>query len=364
MAKSLLFIPDISGFTNFVQNTEVEHSQHVIAELLEVLIAANTQQLSLAEIEGDALFFYKENEVLSQEKLLAQIETMYTAFYGHLKIMEKNRICPCMACSSAINLQLKIVAHIGDLQFLKVQNNRKPFGEPVIQVHRLLKNTIDSDNYALISKELAEEIDLSLSYKSSLFHFEQGNDTYDTKNIDYIFSEIDANKLKLKPFLEESHIVLNKAPNMVFERVFKTTSNQLLEVITNYKYRNLWSEGVDDIEFNINEVTRLGTEHACVIGGKHLNFKVVTKKNKHNELIYGEQSIDSPLFKELYQFFNITTISDTESKLEVEFYWEPKSFVKKIMIAFFAKKLLIKNFTGSLDRLEEVIKNLKNLETN
>ncbi|MEM9143060.1 MAG: DUF2652 domain-containing protein, partial [Bacteroidota bacterium] len=70
MANSLLFLPDISGFTKFVQSTEVAHSQHVISELLEVLIDANTQQMELAEIEGDALFFYKEGELLSQEKLL------------------------------------------------------------------------------------------------------------------------------------------------------------------------------------------------------------------------------------------------------------------------------------------------------
>ena len=58
MSKSLLFIPDISGYTNFIQTTEVEHSQHVIAELLEILIDANDSGFELAEIEGDALFFY------------------------------------------------------------------------------------------------------------------------------------------------------------------------------------------------------------------------------------------------------------------------------------------------------------------
>ena len=63
MNKSLLFLPDISGFTEFVQSTEKEHSQHVISELLEVLIEADNLGLELAEIEGDALFFYKENEV-------------------------------------------------------------------------------------------------------------------------------------------------------------------------------------------------------------------------------------------------------------------------------------------------------------
>lgn len=60
MIKSLLFIPDISGFTQFVKTTEIEHSQHVIAELLEVLIDANSLNLELAEIEGDALFFIKK----------------------------------------------------------------------------------------------------------------------------------------------------------------------------------------------------------------------------------------------------------------------------------------------------------------
>ena len=107
MRKSLLFLPDISGFTKFVQTTEVEHSQHVISELLEVLIGANTEDLQLAEIEGDALFFFKEEEIPSLEKLLAQIETMFSAFYSHLKLLEKNRVCPCNACSNAPRLNPK-----------------------------------------------------------------------------------------------------------------------------------------------------------------------------------------------------------------------------------------------------------------
>ena len=60
MGQALLFIPDISGFTNFVSNTEVNHSKHIIKELLELLIKKNALNLKLAEIEGDALFFYKE----------------------------------------------------------------------------------------------------------------------------------------------------------------------------------------------------------------------------------------------------------------------------------------------------------------
>ena len=200
MSHSLLFLPDISGFTQFVQTTEVEHSQHVIAELLEVLIDANTQDLQLAEIEGDALFFYKENEIPSREKLLAQVETMFTAFYSHLKQLETNRICPCNACASAPNLQLKIIAHSGDIQFITVQRERKPFGKQVIEAHRLMKNSVNSDNYVLISKDLANDIELPDNYSSKLFNFQSGHDSYDSKSVQYLFSIVDPANLKLKSF--------------------------------------------------------------------------------------------------------------------------------------------------------------------
>jgi len=58
MNKSLLFLPDISGFTEFVNTTEIGHSQQVIAELLEVLINANTLELKLRVM----LYFFIKKE--------------------------------------------------------------------------------------------------------------------------------------------------------------------------------------------------------------------------------------------------------------------------------------------------------------
>ena len=57
--KGLLFIPDISGFTRFVNGTEIEHSRMIIQELLEGLINSNLMELEISEIEGDAILFYK-----------------------------------------------------------------------------------------------------------------------------------------------------------------------------------------------------------------------------------------------------------------------------------------------------------------
>ena len=39
--KGLIFIPDISGFSRFVSEMEIEHSRLIIQELLEILIDAN-----------------------------------------------------------------------------------------------------------------------------------------------------------------------------------------------------------------------------------------------------------------------------------------------------------------------------------
>ena len=60
--RGLLFIPDISGFSRFVNEVEIEHSRFIIQQLLEVLIRANDSGLQISEIEGDAILFYKFGE--------------------------------------------------------------------------------------------------------------------------------------------------------------------------------------------------------------------------------------------------------------------------------------------------------------
>ncbi|WP_265243692.1 DUF2652 domain-containing protein [Muriicola sp. Z0-33] len=357
MPNSLLFIPDISGFTKFIQTTEVEHSQHVIAELLEVLIEANTEELRLAEIEGDALFFYKEGEVLSQERLLAQMETMFTAFHSHLKMLEKNRICPCNACSSAPDLQLKIVAHCGELQYIEVQGRRKPFGQQVIEAHRLLKNSIDSENYVLVSQKLAAMIELPADYVSKVYQFNEGTDHYDGNEVGYMYAIINNDKLSLNTVPKGHKVQFNKSPNLVLEEHIKIPAALLLEYVSNYGYRHLWVKGVDEFIYSDNEVTRLGSAHLCVINGKHLNFVAVTKDTEPGQYIYGEMTTSIPIMDEAYQFYIITPTSEKGCRLQIENYWMAKSPFKKLFIFLFAKKLFRKN-------TEEAIKGLAKFAVN
>ena len=349
--KSLLFLPDISGFTKFIQSTEVAHSQHVIAELLEVLIKANTLDLKLAEVEGDALFFYKESDIPSQEKLLAQIESMFTAFYKHLKLLETNRICPCNACATAPELQLKIVAHCGELQFMAIQGNRKPFGQEVIEAHRLMKNSVESDNYTLLSKELANEIGMPDDYRSKIFNFHNGSDRHDGKEIPYVYSIINKELLKIDTIDESNKMTFDYAPQLTFEKDYPISAAEFLEYVSNFRYRKHWVEGVDDFEFNENENTRVGTEHVCVIDKKRLDFTTVIKKVEAGQLIYGERTSSPPPVDELYRFFIITPIDNKSCKVNLEVYWTAKSLLKKLMMAMMGKKTFIKINESSLNGL-------------
>ena len=355
MSNSLLFIPDISGFTNFVQTTEINHSQHVIAELLNVLLTANKYDMDLAEVEGDALFFYKENKLLATKDLFDQMEAMYVAFYSHLKSLEKNRVCTCQACSTAINLELKIVVHTGPFQFIEIQNRRKPFGEAVIQVHRLLKNSVKSDNYVLISDAMVKAIDLNDINKNPLFNFKNGDDIYDNKTLKYLYAEVKTDALRLNPFDGGKAISITKAPDLVLEHNYAISASNLMEIITNYKYRHLWDATADEIIYDEQEVTRIDSSHVCVVNGRHLHFKVVTKIDTEGNIVYGEETLDVPVIDKLYQFFSVKSISEKESKLKIEMYFKPKNIFQKIIIHVFAKKMFTKNMYNSLDKLEDVV---------
>src|SRR5688500_12823741 len=112
--KGLLFIPDISGFSRFVAETEIDHSRLIIQELLELLINENHIGLEISEIEGDAILFYKFGEPPQLHEIYKQVEEMFCAFHRSLISYEHRRYCQCKACTSAIDLSLKVITHYGE----------------------------------------------------------------------------------------------------------------------------------------------------------------------------------------------------------------------------------------------------------
>src|SRR5258705_2178513 len=154
--RGLLFIPDISGFTRFVNEVEIEHSRFIIQQLLEVLIKANDVGLEISEIEGDAILFYKFGKPQNLESLYKQVEKMIQAFHHYLIAYDNRKICQCKACISAVGLTLKIITHYGEFTPFNVQRFNKLIGKDVIVAHQLLKNDIAQHEYWLVTKELLQ----------------------------------------------------------------------------------------------------------------------------------------------------------------------------------------------------------------
>jgi len=155
--KGLLFIPDISGFTRFVTESEINHSRLIIQELLELLINANQIALEVSEIEGDAILFYKFGEPPQLGELYKQVEKMFCEFHKNLLSYDLRRYCQCSACASAADLSLKVITHYGEFTEYNVKNFSKLIGKDVIVAHQLLKNDIEQHEYWLVTEGLLHE---------------------------------------------------------------------------------------------------------------------------------------------------------------------------------------------------------------
>src|SRR5688500_10284288 len=75
-----VIIVDISGFTKLVYNTDLATGKNITLSLLSSIIRNNRLGLSIAEIEGDAIFFYKFGKSPSHKAVLQQYEVMLNDF--------------------------------------------------------------------------------------------------------------------------------------------------------------------------------------------------------------------------------------------------------------------------------------------
>lgn len=155
-SRSYFVIVDISGYTAYLANNELEHAGGILAEITELLIDKLSAPFQFVELEGDAVFVHApEREVEDPEHLVEIVEACYAAFLLLREQMVANTSCTCAACRAIKDLDLKCVAHFGPYAPQDTPRGTKLVGPDVILVHRLLKNSvIDSTGiaaYALVT---------------------------------------------------------------------------------------------------------------------------------------------------------------------------------------------------------------------
>ena len=82
-----------------------------------------------------------------------QAVAFFAAFETKAPALRSDRVhCPCEACQHISQLRLKVFLHQGAVVFKKIRQFEELAGEEVILVHRLLKNSVPSHEYILMTE--------------------------------------------------------------------------------------------------------------------------------------------------------------------------------------------------------------------
>ncbi len=162
MSKRGYFIlTDISGYTEFLTKSELDHAQDALQNLFDVQLAHIKYPFVISGFRGDAIFLYvPESNFCEPQSLLETLENLYIAFADTRRQMIHNTTCTCRACQNIPRLDLKMVIHYGEYSLQKLGDREELLGADVIVPHRMLKNNVIErtgiESYALFSEAAAE----------------------------------------------------------------------------------------------------------------------------------------------------------------------------------------------------------------
>lgn len=261
-ANVLFFIPDISGFTKFVAETEISHSQHIIKELLEALVDSNAIGLKVSEYEGDAVLFYRTGAPPALAEFVEQARRMFVGFHTRLKKNEFLRICQCGACAGASRLTLKIVAHFGPAAPMQVKDRVKFIGKDIIVAHRLLKNSVPEREYLLLTRDLLGALPAGADEAQQ---FADGSDTYDEIGpVAYRYLPLGRYRDEVKVEPPQPFRVENPFKVMEISRHIAAPAALVFQTLIDLPGRMNWMDGIKEVKLREEGPNHIGTVHRCV----------------------------------------------------------------------------------------------------
>ena len=350
--RGLLFIPDISGFTRFVNETEIEHSRLIIQELLEILINANQIGLEVSEIEGDAILFYKFGKAPELKELYNQVEKMFCAFHRNLIAYENRRFCQCTACMSAIQLTLKVITHYGEFTDYQVKSFRKLIGKDIIVAHQLLKNDIDQHEYWLVTKSLLRDDppnDLAewMHWNTSVKQTESGE-------IGFHYTQLGQLRNDLAPEISPELNLSNKSKMVSVSKEYETDIITLFHATGDFNYRSRWQEGVKKVEEVHHFLPRVGMRCRCILDDGQVILYSSSYSYRPDRIEFSETNESN----KSVTYIILEKIDDKKTRLTLDYYIE-RNVAGQLMFLLTKKTKMEDNFRKSLLNLVELVKEIK-----
>ncbi|MGB8191953.1 MAG: DUF2652 domain-containing protein [Chitinophagaceae bacterium] len=350
--KGLLFIPDISGFTQFVNQTEIEHSRVIIQELLELLINANQLGLEVSEIEGDAILFYRFGNSPDLQEIYRQVEKMFRDFHRHLIAYEHRRFCQCDACKTAIDLTLKVITHYGEFTGYNVKNFSKLIGKDIIVAHQLLKNEIEQHEYWLVTSSLSANHPPAsfaqwMLWNSSAKQTESGV-------IPFHYTQLSQLKQELPPDHLPQMQLAEKIKMLSLSREYETDIITLFHATGDFTYRSRWQEGVKEVEEVNHFLPRLGTRYRCISDNGEATVYASSYHYQPHRIEFSETNET----KKSVTYYTLEKLADKKTKLSIDYYID-NGFAKQFWFRLKEKNHVEINLRKSMANLVPLVKEIK-----
>lgn len=259
--QGFLIISDITGYSKYLHESELEHARDSLTALLNILIHHTQSPLILSKLEGDAVFSYASSGgFLQGQTLLDMIESTYASFRKALELMVLNTTCTCNACRNLPNLDLKFFVHFGSYLTQKLGTFTELVGNDVNLVHRLAKNHIKAETgfkaYAAFTQSVMDALGLADFQKSLTPHRETFADVGEVQmyvhDMHTVWERLmDRVRIEVRP----------EAAVVVIKYEFPVPPSILWEYLTKPEYRTILM-GASKLEIRNQSQGRTGVDSA------------------------------------------------------------------------------------------------------
>jgi len=307
LQEGALVLADISGYSAFVQQTEVDHSWSILHELLDTMVRSLAGRMDVSQVEGDAILFISG---LTTPEVISALEGTFVAFRRRLRDMQAVTTCPCNACANIGVLKLKFVVHHGKFSRQRLGSVEQLHGADVIIPHRLLKNKVPSKEYVLVTDAVLDRLpDVMRSrFTRHEEQFDVGPITGGYVEIAYLWDDAQAAERKRvtpEEAVLSSEVTVDAPRAAVFKRMLNP---RVME-------RYLFSDEVEAVPGARGE--DLGAEFHCHHGGSLVNMRVVSIEPDRELTLIADQPTT------MYITTRMSDAGDGQTSIIRSFLWEP-----------------------------------------
>ena len=260
-----LLLADITGYTSYLQGSELEHAQDVLADLLETIVDSLEPTFTLSKLEGDAAFAYASTSSLNPSMMLDTVEAAYFSFQRRLRDVVHSTTCECDACVLIPSLDLKFFVHEGKYVLRRIARSEELTGSDVVLIHRLLKGTsgkaINKKAFAVLTAATMEAMQMDPAILGFLPHTELFDDIGEV--------QVYIHDLTIRwAYEQERHRVFVTKDAAVMHKTFElpTPPEMVWDYLTDPAKRAQWQFGVTGVDMVTDGRRGVGTINHCMHG--------------------------------------------------------------------------------------------------